>query len=290
MVNVICENCGKLYDLPEEESIDDYECIQCNGNLKYHRKIDSKNNLGNEIKRQIISYKTIHAERQSQYYFCLMIAGLIIISSSIIAVFLFNPLLLFYPFYISILIGILMFLEGFNLYKRWSKGSKGEKLVAHELNELPEDYYVFNDLMIPTLRGNIDHVVIGPTGIYALETKNYSTNYTINGDDWTQYRRPDKIIRKDPGKQAIRSAKGLKKYLAQKGLRGLKWVNALVVLINDDTYEIKTIPKNYYVLNHSLLNDFIIHGYNQLENKNILEISLILKNHCSEFSYVNKNE
>ena len=38
---------------------------------------------------------------------------------------------------------------------------------------------VYNDVNLPGKRGNIDHVVIGPTGIYVIETKNYSGRYRI---------------------------------------------------------------------------------------------------------------
>jgi hypothetical protein len=51
------------------------------------------------------------------------------------------------------------------------KGAVGEKSVAHTLSKLPDEFRVVNDLPTPT--GNLDHVVIGPTGVFVVETKNW---------------------------------------------------------------------------------------------------------------------
>ncbi|KAF0145987.1 MAG: NERD domain-containing protein [Nitrospirae bacterium] len=51
------------------------------------------------------------------------------------------------------------------------KGAVGEAVVGYVLESFPDDYQVINDLSTPF--GNIDHVVVGPTGIYVLDTKNW---------------------------------------------------------------------------------------------------------------------
>jgi hypothetical protein len=38
--------------------------------------------------------------------------------------------------------------------------------------------------MLPGGKGNIDHILIGPTGVFVLETKNYSGKYVCYGDRW----------------------------------------------------------------------------------------------------------
>ncbi len=55
----------------------------------------------------------------------------------------------------------------------WKAGYTGEALVANLLNDLPEDFHVFHDIKHCDLAGNIDHLVIGPTGVFLLETKNW---------------------------------------------------------------------------------------------------------------------
>ena len=55
----------------------------------------------------------------------------------------------------------------------WRKGAPGEYEVGAELERLPDDYLVFNDVSTQEF-GNFDHIVIGPKGIFAIETKNWT--------------------------------------------------------------------------------------------------------------------
>ncbi|MFZ0826696.1 MAG: nuclease-related domain-containing protein [Verrucomicrobiia bacterium] len=49
------------------------------------------------------------------------------------------------------------------------RGATGEILVGELLTKLPDGYCVINDLATPN--GNLDHVVVGPTGVFVLDTK-----------------------------------------------------------------------------------------------------------------------
>jgi len=55
----------------------------------------------------------------------------------------------------------------------YRKGAEGEHLTAETLVSLPASYVVLHDVTHPSINGNIDHVVIGPTGVFALETKDW---------------------------------------------------------------------------------------------------------------------
>lgn len=58
-------------------------------------------------------------------------------------------------------------------------GWEGEVATAEELNKLMRDgFEVFHDL--PCERFNIDHVVVGPTGVFAVETKTRSKQKRAN--------------------------------------------------------------------------------------------------------------
>lgn len=65
--------------------------------------------------------------------------------------------------------------------KAFRKGADGEELTADALSSLPETYSVFHDLTHPSIRGNIDHLVVGPTGVFVLETKNWTGMVTLSG-------------------------------------------------------------------------------------------------------------
>ena len=49
------------------------------------------------------------------------------------------------------------------------RGAAGEIQVGSELTKLPDEFCVINDVATP--HGNLDHVVVGPTGVFVLDTK-----------------------------------------------------------------------------------------------------------------------
>jgi hypothetical protein len=53
--------------------------------------------------------------------------------------------------------------------ERLRRGISGEEAVADALAGLPSSYWVLHG--VSTGHGDVDHVVIGPTGVFALETK-----------------------------------------------------------------------------------------------------------------------
>jgi len=75
-------------------------------------------------------------------------------------------------------------------------GASGEELVIRVLSKLPDAYHVLNDVNLHFSRGihwrerneyiktsQIDHIVIGPTGVFLLETKNWKTSdFEIKSD------------------------------------------------------------------------------------------------------------
>ncbi|MEI6891044.1 MAG: nuclease-related domain-containing protein [Pontiella sp.] len=53
------------------------------------------------------------------------------------------------------------------------KGAKGEEWVAHELAFLSSEYTVFNGLQLGGGKENFDHIIVGPAGLFVVETKNW---------------------------------------------------------------------------------------------------------------------
>jgi hypothetical protein len=57
--------------------------------------------------------------------------------------------------------------------RAWRKGAVGEEEVARRLAKLPpEAWTVVHDILIGDNGANVDHVVVGPPGVFALNTKN----------------------------------------------------------------------------------------------------------------------
>jgi hypothetical protein len=56
--------------------------------------------------------------------------------------------------------------------ERWRRGATGERRTAEMLELLPARRWVVrHDLRLPGSRANIDHVVVGRTGVWVLDTK-----------------------------------------------------------------------------------------------------------------------
>lgn len=71
----------------------------------------------------------------------------------------------------------LMLLKGFRHVERFFKGARGEEKVSGILAGLPEHYHVFNDFK--AVNQHVDHVVVGPAGVFSIETKFWSEKVTV---------------------------------------------------------------------------------------------------------------
>lgn len=56
--------------------------------------------------------------------------------------------------------------------RAWRTGAHGEMFVGWLLRRLPDGWYVFNDVPIGERGANIDHLVVGPAGVFTVNTKN----------------------------------------------------------------------------------------------------------------------
>src|SRR5687768_1146565 len=72
-------------------------------------------------------------------------------------------------------------------------GFAGERHVAQELSKLDDRFRVVHDVDIG--RGNVDHVVIGPAGVFAIETKNRRGRVKSVGETLVVNGRTDDAIR-----------------------------------------------------------------------------------------------
>jgi hypothetical protein len=78
----------------------------------------------------------------------------------------------------------------------WRVGAEGEEATARLLAELePDGYLVFHDLRVPRSRANIDHLVIGPTGVFVIDSKNLGGSVEERrGELWVGGRRRGNLV------------------------------------------------------------------------------------------------
>ncbi|MBV1713471.1 MAG: NERD domain-containing protein [Desulfomicrobium sp.] len=143
---------------------------------------------------------------------------------------------------------------GLKLKKRISHadtGAKAEQAVAEALQELPDDYYVFHDLEFPGF--NIDHVVLGPNGIFLVETKSQNGNITQEHD--VLLRNGRKFF-KDFLKQCWSQAYSLRDHLNAERLRGLSIKP--ILCFSRGFVEIRGPVRGVAVLNVGYLRPYIL--------------------------------
>ena len=139
-------------------------------------------------------------------------------------------------------ISIYFFIKS-NQYK---KGKTGETLIEETLEGLSDNYYLVNDVMLPESYGNIDHIILGPNGIFVIESKNYDGKIICNGDEWHRHyeggltismrgrpywKPPRDYDIGSPSKQVKRNAVKLKQFI-QKTFKKPIWVEGIVVFTN----------------------------------------------------------
>lgn len=104
---------------------------------------------------------------------------------------------------------------GLRRVERFYKGARGEERVAGILRELPARYHVFNDFVAEGV--HVDHVVVGPAGVFSIETKNWKDEVTIeDGHVLVGGRLPTH----PPLAQAVREAALVKTALVKAGWTG----------------------------------------------------------------------
>lgn len=65
--------------------------------------------------------------------------------------------------------------------RKEEKGADGERDFVMYLRDLPDTYTVISDLDFADSYGNIDHLIIGPTGVFAIDVKAWKGTVTSDG-------------------------------------------------------------------------------------------------------------
>ena len=110
-------------------------------------------------------------------------------------------------------------------------GKAGELAVTDALKALPNEYVLLNDLMLPDGRGNVDHLVIGPNGIFVIETKNYSGYVSCWGDRWYVNRREIGSLSKQAKRNAMAIKNSLEGVFREYHAR-IPWVDPILAFTN----------------------------------------------------------
>jgi hypothetical protein len=81
--------------------------------------------------------------------------------------------------------------------RSWQRGAHGERQTARLLDRLTRDgYVVFHDLAIPNSPANVDHLMIGPSGVFVINSKQWtgSVHQSSDGLAWHNHYRLDRTL------------------------------------------------------------------------------------------------
>ena len=145
------------------------------------------------------------------------------------------------------LLGIIWSLMvGLRRVESFYKGARGEEKVSGILESLPESYHVFNDFTVG--RNHVDHVVAGPGGVFAIETKFWNGKVTVeDGHVLLDGQLPDR----SPLSQAIREATLVRNALVAAGWSGT--VTPVVAFASDSFVAHRANVKGTIIINASEL-------------------------------------
>lgn len=124
-------------------------------------------------------------------------------------------------FALCVALTALFWRTGLRRVESYFKGARGEERVAGILETLPGAWHVFHDFVAGG--HHVDHVLVGPTGVYAIETKNWRGHVTLEKGEMIV----DGVLAdRSPLLQAQRQADAVKS-----ALKGLGWGGEVVPVL-----------------------------------------------------------
>ncbi|VAW14009.1 hypothetical protein MNBD_BACTEROID01-137 [hydrothermal vent metagenome] len=163
-------------------------------------------------------------------------------------------------------------------------GMECEVAVGQDLQNLIQyKFKVYNDFQAKKF--NIDHIVIGPTGVFAIETKGRSKFVKHEKNNWKLEFDGQKLIfhswfETEPVEQALRQANWLKNWLREATAEN---INVTPVLAIPGWY-ITRKAKSKLLIYNGKNSTFLANGNVVLSDKQIQTISFQIEKECRNIS------
>lgn len=154
--------------------------------------------------------------------------------------------------------------------ENYFKGARGEEYVAGILRNLPEEYHLFNDFV--ACGKHVDHVVVGPSGVFAVETKFWRGKVTIEEDHILV---DDQLPDRDPIEQVQKEASLVRTELARKGWKGTV---TPILAFASNTFSAKNAELGgAVVLNASTLFETLTAGHHLLASAELERLAQLME-------------
>ncbi len=135
--------------------------------------------------------------------------------------------------------------ENYRTARNVRSGREGEMLIANAFRDgLDDSWYIINDidLRFGRMKSQIDHIIIGPNGLFVLETKSWAGHLTGTEKDptWRQRKtgRNGKIIDHDLKSPILQNLRHCETVSALIQAARLDWpdIYSVIVLTRNDTH------------------------------------------------------
>lgn len=113
------------------------------------------------------------------------------------------------------------------MWQQWNLFRTRESKLIESLRSLPDEYAVLHHLIVPECLARIDHVVVGPNGVFAIETNDLAGEVKCEGRDWAVGRRRVASL----GRQAAIKAAALRKSLVSVTYDGEKKIPCITPVL-----------------------------------------------------------
>jgi hypothetical protein len=167
----------------------------------------------------------------------------------------------------------------YNLHRQLKLGRDGERTVGQELEKLRAyGYRIYHDFLADGF--NIDHIVIGPTGVFTINTKTISKPKDSDAQidyDGQVIKIPGTTLDRDPIAQAKAERDFIRNWIRDNANR-VAPVRSAVVFVGWYTAK-RPEGAEVWVLNTNGLMSFIQNERSELSQDDIVHICRILEDH-----------
>lgn len=153
--------------------------------------------------------------------------------------------------------------------KKWTKGKYAEWDVEDVSHKLPESFITITDI-VPGGIGNVDEVIVGPTGIWVIEVKSHAGKITFDG---RELRRNGELFKKDFLKQVWNQVNAVRDIL-KRDLNKDFFIHPVICFSDRDAkLRLGLRPvKGVYIIGRKWLKRLILENSTKLSDSTIGEI------------------
>ena len=124
--------------------------------------------------------------------------------------------------------------------RAWRKDTTGEQVTAWWLGRLPAGWHIFNDIAVGDRGANIDHLIVGPGGVFTVNAKNLTGKVWVASGSIRHNGHPTDYLSK-----AVREAERARRLLSAAVAHGIHVRPVIAILA--DGWTIREMPPDVFV-------------------------------------------